>query len=59
MGLSIAVTPGEVMDSTNVSEQSPMEQALSRASDTSVHKARARLILEENPDFSISHAIDT
>jgi len=52
MGLSIAVTPGEVMHGTNVSEQLPMEQALSRASDTSVHKARARRILEEHPDFS-------
>jgi hypothetical protein len=59
MGLSIAVTPGEVMDGTNVSEQSPIEQALSRASDSSVHKARAKRKLEEHPDFSFSHAIDT
>jgi len=52
MGLSIAVTPGEVMHGTNVSEQLPTEQALSRASDTSVHNVRARRILEEHSDFS-------
>lgn len=41
MRLCIAVTSGEVMHVTNVSEQFPMDQTLSRASDTSVHKARS------------------
>jgi hypothetical protein len=45
MSLTIAVTPGEVMQVTNVSEQLHMEQALSRASDTSVHHAREWPIL--------------
>lgn len=44
MGLTIAVTitvtPGEIMQVPNLSEQLPLEQALSRASDTSVHNAR-------------------
>jgi hypothetical protein len=41
MGLCTAVTPGEVMHVTNVSEQLPVEQTLSRASEASVHKARS------------------
>jgi hypothetical protein len=59
MGLTIAVTPGEVMHVTKVSEQLPIEQALSRASDFSVHNAREWPILWERPHVRLSHAVDT